>query len=459
MKKIIAVLCTCLALFGCSEKTVEKTDTSVKITVSFWEPGMGKELSAGMQQVIDDYHELHPEVEVEMLIYPVTEYNEHMRKLYSVNNLPDIISNHSSQLLLMARQGLLADLTEELSMPSAYEPQAAWEKVFDKQFLGLVNSMYETKRYNLPFFNNETAVFYNREIYQELGLEIPKTWEELLSNFDVIQKSGKTAMAIMADKGDIKLWLDWELGNEIGLEKMLENPDININGDGRITDYEISHAILSGAINYETDSYIHEWYEEYTKRIETLFRYSAVYEGMGESAVKAAFFDGEFVHLNTGTWDAVSILGDERFGVFRFPTSSSCSTAQSFAVTTSAEKTPEQRKTAIDFLQFFTSKKEYQKFIDITMQLPVIKGVTVSEQMRCFENDGMSSSTALTYVSSDSVDAQLAGSRLQLNQSFFHMKEEQAKKRAADYFASYEQERTADYSEAKFTRKGVSEYE
>ena len=73
----------------------------------------------------------------------------------------------------------------------------------------------------------------------------------------------------------------------------------------------------------------------------------------------------------------------------------------------------------------------------------------------------MSSSTALTYVSSDSVDAQLAGSRLQLNQSFFHMKEEQAKKRAADYFASCEQERTADYYEAQFTRKEiikVSEY-
>ena len=459
MKKIIAVLCTCLALFGCSEKTEEKTDTSVKITVSFWEPGMGKELSAGMQQVIDDYHELHPEVEVEMLIYPVTEYNEHMRKLYSVNNLPDIISNHSSQLLLMARQGLLADLTEELSMPSAYEPQAAWEKVFDKQFLGLVNSMYETKRYNLPFFNNETAVFYNREIYQELGLEIPKTWEELLSNFDVIQKSGKTAMAIMADKDDIKLWLDWELGNEIGLEKILENPDINLNGDGRITEYEISHAILSGAINYETDSYIHNWYEEYAKRIESFFHYSATYEGLGESAVKAAFFDGEFVHLNTGTWDAVSILNDERFGVFRFPTSASCSTAQSFAVTTSAEKTPEQRKAAIDFLQFFTSKKEYQKFIDITMQLPVIQGVTVSQQMSCFENDGMSSATPLTYAGSDSVDAQLTGERLQFDQSFFQIKEEKTKKRAAEYFASHEQERAADYSEAKFTREDVSEHE
>lgn len=454
MKRIMLILCICLMLSGCQEKARKVPEEAYTVTMSLWEPGTEKELSAGVQQVIDDYQQLHPDVQVKIQVYPVEEYNESLRELYSMDALPEIISNHAYDLKLLAQKGILLDISKELSQESSYEKQTAWKDVFDKQFCGLANSLYEDGCYNIPFFNNETAVFYNREVYQKLGLQVPKTWNELISNFEIIQKNGKTAIGIMEEKEDMKLWLDWEIGNEIGLETMLANPDINLNGDDRITEYEISCAIQSGAINYETDFYIHEWYEEYAARLEKLFQYSTIYKGVGESAVKASFLDGDFVHLNTGSWDAVSILGDERFGVFRFPTSASCSAVQSMAVTTSAEKAPKQKETVIDFLQFFTSREEYQKFTDITLQLPVIKGVTMSPQMRCFENDGMSSKTALSYVGYDCVEARLRGKQLKFEQNYFREIEERAQKKALDNLTKYYQENAEDYLEAKFVRKG-----
>lgn len=46
------------------------------------------------------------------------------------------------------------------------------------------------------------AWLYNKAVYQELGLEVPKTWEQLMANCEVIKTAGKTA--VIASFGD-----DW----------------------------------------------------------------------------------------------------------------------------------------------------------------------------------------------------------------------------------------------------------
>ncbi len=38
------------------------------------------------------------------------------------------------------------------------------------------------------------AWFYNKKVYEELGLEIPKTWDDLMANNEKIKAAGKTAV-------------------------------------------------------------------------------------------------------------------------------------------------------------------------------------------------------------------------------------------------------------------------
>lgn len=49
--------------------------------------------------------------------------------------------------------------------------------------------------YGIPYSSTQAgAVLYSKKIYEELGLEIPKTWDEFIANCDAIKASGKTAI-------------------------------------------------------------------------------------------------------------------------------------------------------------------------------------------------------------------------------------------------------------------------
>lgn len=49
--------------------------------------------------------------------------------------------------------------------------------------------------YGIPAASSQAgAVLYNQDMYEEYGLEIPKTWDEFLANCDVLREAGETAV-------------------------------------------------------------------------------------------------------------------------------------------------------------------------------------------------------------------------------------------------------------------------
>lgn len=49
--------------------------------------------------------------------------------------------------------------------------------------------------YGVPFASQTMLVIYNKGIYDELGLSVPQTWDELLANAEAIKASGRFAFA------------------------------------------------------------------------------------------------------------------------------------------------------------------------------------------------------------------------------------------------------------------------
>ncbi|MBJ3784734.1 ABC transporter substrate-binding protein [Devosia sediminis] len=75
-------------------------------------------------------------------------------------------------------------------LPVTNEP---WQAGIQESFKSVVSAGGEV--YGTPFAPAMGGgIFYNRPIYEELGLEIPKTWDEFMANNEKIKAAGKTAV-------------------------------------------------------------------------------------------------------------------------------------------------------------------------------------------------------------------------------------------------------------------------
>ncbi len=98
-------------------------------------------------------------------------------------DLPDLVDYNSGSLFtaLNPKEHFL-DLTDEPMTQN-----------FDEAFKSCVSQ--DGRVYGAPFTTTQAgAVVYWKPDYEELGLSVPKTWDEFLSNCDALEKAGKTAV-------------------------------------------------------------------------------------------------------------------------------------------------------------------------------------------------------------------------------------------------------------------------
>ena len=98
-------------------------------------------------------------------------------------DLPDLVDYNSGSLFMALNpKEHFLDLTDE---PMADK--------FDDAFKTCVSQ--EGRLYGAPFTTTQAgAVVYWKPDYEELGLSVPKTWDEFLANCDALEAAGKTAV-------------------------------------------------------------------------------------------------------------------------------------------------------------------------------------------------------------------------------------------------------------------------
>ncbi len=155
------------------------------VTLTVW--AGSQEYNTGWQMVMEKAtEELGMEFEVE--INPAgTEGDNIIKTRCASGDLPDI-SNYNSGSLLAALNPSehFLDLTD-------YEVT----QKFDDTFKSCVSE--DGRVYGAPFYTTQAgACVYYKPDYEELGLEVPKTWDEFLANCDALEAAGKTAVYLSA---------------------------------------------------------------------------------------------------------------------------------------------------------------------------------------------------------------------------------------------------------------------
>lgn len=189
-RKIMAlslVTISVLSIAACSgssdtaEKSAEKDDSVMEINFFHRWPNDPK--NSMFKDLMAKYEEENPNVKINMDCILNDQYKEKIRMIVSTDEIPDIFSSWSGSFAQeMIDSGNVMDLT------SVFEEDTQWAdsiaEVSKKPFT------FDGKLMAVPWSQDGKAFFYNKKIFEENNIEIPKTWEEFIQILDKLKEAG-----------------------------------------------------------------------------------------------------------------------------------------------------------------------------------------------------------------------------------------------------------------------------
>lgn len=174
----------------------------------------------GMNELVRDFNQSQNFYEAEWEYVPMIGFNKSLSSAYTENNLPDLAILDNPDMPEMIQLGLFEDITE-------YAKEWNLEETFYPATVETVQ--YEGKYYGVPFNCNNTALIYNKALFEEEGIDPPENWEELRETALALttdDRAGFLICAIEGEQGAFQL-LSWLLAagenpETLGGEKTVE---------------------------------------------------------------------------------------------------------------------------------------------------------------------------------------------------------------------------------------------
>ncbi|MCA9417339.1 MAG: extracellular solute-binding protein, partial [Candidatus Omnitrophica bacterium] len=373
----------------------------------------------GLRQLAARYESMHPDVTVRLDFIP-QDFGTWIRTQFAggVDLAPDIYNGNFTQSF--ETLGRWVCLNPYLESRNPYTGEA-WEECFDMRHLYRMQA--GEKHYLVALDYIATGVFYNQDLFDELGLVPPDDWSELIALCEKIRDKGYIPFAVpgSSDVGPIT-WIvrmltdayfrdltplivsrpgDWDYvaSRNDGWAPSPSDP----NNDERvvINRERYLRAILEGDVNFEGPR-IRAAYER-LKEFSQYFQKGFL--GGDESTAHRLFLNQRaLIELATsaqvtGAKKEMADLGDAAFnwGVFTAPNIEDdplCAgplrivggPGAMFAVTNKGD--PEHEKRVLDFLMFITTPESMQLLVNETLKAdrpiigpPIIEGVQLPAEL------------------------------------------------------------------------------
>ena len=298
--------------------------------------------------LIEEFESENPDINVKFDSPPEAETV--LRTKLIKNDIPDVmlIAGNATYGEL-GRAGVLEDFSDSDLIDSV---QPSYLEMIDR----LVGPEKDGV-YGLPYATNANTVIYNKQKFEELGLQVPKTWDEFIS---VLEKS--------KDAGEIPIYFTL---------KDAWTGMISLNSlGGVLAGEEFAQQKSSGKTSFVKS------YDEVADKLLTLTEYGHDDNfGTAYGDGNNAFANGEGVMYIQGNWAIPEILKanpDMELGVFPMPVTNDPEKNKLISgvdVLLSVSKDSEHKKEAERFLQFMLEKETAKRYIDEQKAFSAIEGV------------------------------------------------------------------------------------
>lgn len=231
-----------------------------------------------------------------------------------------------------------------------------WVDLSDEEFLGNFSPEimeayeYEGKSYAVPTGTSlVTGVFYNKAIFAEQGLEVPRTWADFLDVIEVLEGAGVPAL-IMGGKDA------WPAG--IPMYGLVQSQYADTE--------ELDRGLWEGDIALTDPEAV-----TVMERLQIIFDHTLEHwEGIDYATVPARFAAGEAAMLPDGSWSIPAIqeaAPDLEFGYFPLPGGDAAEDNQYIAgkleFSLSIPSSSEQQDLAREWLALYSDPEVYEEFV------------------------------------------------------------------------------------------------
>lgn len=349
-------------------------------------------------QALDDliagFNEEYPDVTVNVEATSMDNYQDVVKLKISTDEAPDIIFGGPKNYSDLVRSGNIVDLSDKEYVSRISESMIA-------------NVMLDDSVYGVPLDAMANLVFYNKDIFEELDLSVPTTYDEFIDVCKKLEEGGyaaaaagyQDAISIGANFYTIFFGAPYLECENYAAELM--------SGEKSASDYP------SMARALEQWREIMQYQNDDNKTIST-------------DRAEQLFANGEAGMIIIGTWGLGPILNynpDGNFGAFVYPSEDS---ADKNALPVATDDTwmmcagAKNPDAADAFFEYMTREEVNAKWCGTTSQLSAIEGVTVDTLPAAAQEvaDLMGTTTIANWISVGTFAGQYDSSFYQVLQDY-----------------------------------------
>ena len=348
----------CCGLCACGRPAAESLQEQHKAQSAQTQTGEGEkivlrffhyhgEAEQGYLNAFAAYEAEHPNVKIVSEFLNSENYNSTLDARIAVQDCPDIIGVHPgrAQAIPLAQAGYLVRLDGQLCL----------EGIRDSELQTVTT---DSGTYAVPIDLAFICTFYNRDLFDQYGLDVPTTWDEFLAVCQTLKDNGVTPIAL----GYKDMWLQSLIPYALAVTTIYqENPDFD-------------QELAAGSKQFNGP----EW-QQTMQMVRTLIERGFVSPDYLQKTYEqqlAEFANEEAAMMVMGTW-SLSLIRDINpqcpVGLFVTPGSDdgvnwiSSSIGGMLAV---SEQSAHQEE-ALDFLNFLVGNDPvYRQFLQDTGNLP-----------------------------------------------------------------------------------------
>lgn len=342
-KKIVAIIVigvvACLFIFWALRDIREgeiQEENQSQLTLRVLIGGGDTSWENCMQEVATDYMETHPNIKINIQTVDNIAGKDYEKALVieeAKGNFDGIVEMQNTELYVKEKK--LAKLSEELTNQMKYEEST------------------EKRGYTIARYHTCGGIIYNKKIFEELRLNIPKDYSEFLELCEKLKEEGKTPLTVGAK--DI-----WHLKN---WSMMLFYKDVLMDDENWISKRNENKVSWSDRVPKQV-------IEEFVNLFEKGY-VGADYESTTDAETIERLVEGKAAMLCSGPWmfsQIMKVNPEFEIGWFFFPQNEEgreiiLDEDWEWGITKACEENGKY-EIAVDFLKFYYSDAVYKKVLE-----------------------------------------------------------------------------------------------